>query len=72
MQNWDPADDLCDSVSKHLYDDTQGVYLTTLGANNYLGSNNPTAITGPDNGPAGCTNHNYLYFFRKHADGPDL
>jgi Divergent InlB B-repeat domain/PASTA domain len=54
-KNWDPTDQLCDSASKN-YDDTQGVYLTTLGANNFSGSNNPTAITGPDNGPTGCMN----------------
>ncbi len=54
-KNWDPTDELCDSASKN-YDDTQGVYLTTLGANNFLGTNNPIAITGPDNGPTGCTN----------------
>ncbi len=54
-KNWDPTDQLCDSASKN-YDDTQGVYLTTLGTNNYFGINNPIAITGPDNGPSGCTN----------------
>jgi sugar lactone lactonase YvrE len=51
-KTWDAATGLCSGGS---YDDTSGVYLTTLGANNYLGSNNPTAITGPDNGPTGCT-----------------
>ncbi|MGA2213009.1 MAG: Ig-like domain repeat protein, partial [Bryobacteraceae bacterium] len=54
-KNWDPSDELCDSASKN-YDDTQGVYLTTLGTNNGNGLNNPIAITGPDNGPSGCTN----------------
>ena len=53
-KNWDAADNLCDNSST-LYDDTQGVYLTTLGANNYLGANNPIAITGPDNGPEPCS-----------------
>jgi hypothetical protein len=50
-KTWDLSDNLCDGGS---YDDTQGVYLTTLGTNNFGGSNNPTAITGPDNGPTGC------------------
>jgi hypothetical protein len=46
---WDPSDNLCDGGN---YDDTSGVYLSNVGANNYLGTNNPTAITGPDNGPS--------------------
>jgi hypothetical protein len=54
-KTWDAGDNLCDN-SNTLYDDTQGVYLTTLGANNYLGANNPIAITGPDNGPEPCSN----------------
>ena len=54
-KTWDTADNLCDLAS-NLFDNAMGVYLTTLGANNYLGTNNPTAITGPDNGPTGCTN----------------
>jgi sugar lactone lactonase YvrE len=54
-KTWDAGDYLCDN-SNTLYDDTQGVYLTTLGANNYLGANNPIAITGPDNGPEPCSN----------------
>ncbi len=53
-KNWDAADNLCDNSST-LYDNTQGVYLTTLGANNYFGTNNPIAITGPDNGPEPCS-----------------
>jgi sugar lactone lactonase YvrE len=55
-KTWDPSDNLCDGGSTSPYDDTSGVYLTTLGANNYFGTNNPIAITGPDNGPTGCTN----------------
>ena len=55
MQKLGSADNLCDLAS-NLFDNAMGVYLTTLGANNYLGTNNPTAITGPDNGPTGCTN----------------
>jgi hypothetical protein len=54
-KNWDATDNLCDNSST-LYDDTQGVYLTTLGANNFFGTNNPIAITGPDNGPEPCSN----------------
>jgi hypothetical protein len=50
-KTWDPSDNLCDGGSTSPYDDTSGVYLTTLGANNFNASNNPTAITGPDNGP---------------------
>ena len=54
-KTWDASDNLCDNSST-LYDNTQGVYLTTLGANNYFGINNPIAITGPDNGPEPCSN----------------
>lgn len=53
-KNWDASDSLCDNPNT-LYDDTQGVYFTTLGANNYFGANNPIAITGPDNGPEPCS-----------------
>jgi streptogramin lyase len=53
-KTWDASDNLCDN-SATLYDNTQGVYLTTLGANNYFGTNNPIAITGPDNGPEPCS-----------------
>jgi hypothetical protein len=55
-KTWDPSDNLCDGGSTSPYDDTSGVYLTALGANNYFGTNNPIAITGPDNGPTNCTN----------------
>jgi len=53
-KNWDATNSLCDNPNT-LYDDTQGVYLTTLGANNFFGINNPIAITGPDNGPEPCS-----------------
>jgi hypothetical protein len=47
---WDAANNECSGGN---YDNTGGVYLTTLGANNYSNAaNNPTAITGPDNGPS--------------------
>ena len=45
------ADGLCDGSATSPYDDTMGVYLTPFGVTNTA----PTAITGPDNGPTGCT-----------------
>ena len=45
------ADGLCDGNSTSPYDDTMGVYLSAVGVTNDA----PTPITGPDNGPTGCT-----------------
>ena len=50
-KTWDPADMLCDGSATSPYDDTMGVYLAPVGVT----SDNPTPITGPDNGPTGCT-----------------
>jgi hypothetical protein len=47
---WDPTDMLCDGTGDAPFDDTGGVYLSAVGVTN----DNPTPITGPDNGPTNC------------------